>query len=563
MPHDAAERVCPNTGLALVQPAPAQRPDMRRSKMSERPPVEPGESFVYDPVRSPARAPSDRPPKSRQDSAPVSRKREGKHDLTGQTIGARYRIRGVLGEGGMGTVYDAEHLGLARHVAIKVLSPAHAKKRVSVKRFQQEARAAGAIGHPNICEVYDLGLLEDGSPYLVMEKLVGYTLSDRIAKEGGLPFDDVVEVIAQVLSGLIAAHEKGIVHRDIKPENIFLASRLGSPPIIKLLDFGVSKMMPEFQTHEDFDLTRTGMVMGTPYYMSPEQARGERNLDGRVDVYACGVVMYEAIAGKRPFMAPNYNALLLSIINTSPKPLRDVRPSIPAELEAIISRAMSRNRDDRFPSAKHFLRELAPPVPSAEGSGSRLPPSGPVEERGRPTSPGVRSRRDGPSVRIVPDASARIDPAIAFEPTMRRAPKWEAPTAAPRSRPSTPQVVDEESDSIDIPIEVTPPEDEIRDETLNEIEDEPTEIHTRPAMTGSRSAARIPPPTQPIEDWDGATLVKRPPDFPAPPPSVPADRPSRRGRGPRPFNPDETIKLDSKSDVELIDNDPRLPPRRR
>src|SRR5262249_35514203 len=181
--------------------------------------------------------------------------------------------------------------------------------------------------------------------------------------------------------------------------------RSGLPPIIKLLDFGVSKMMPEFANGEDFDLTRTGMVMGTPYYMSPEQARGERNLDGRVDVYACGVVMYEAIAGKRPFMAPNYNALLLSIINTSPKPLRDIRPSIPPKLEAFIPRAMARNRDDRFPSAKHFLGELAPAaplVPSAEGSGARLPPSGPME---RPTSGGVRSRRDAPSVRIVPDPS--------------------------------------------------------------------------------------------------------------------------------------------------------------
>ena len=203
----------------------------------------------------------------------------------------------------MGTVYEAEHLGLGRAVAVKVLNPSQAKKRVAVKRFQQEARAAGAIGHPNICEVYDLGLLDDGSPYLVMEKLIGTTLADRISREGGLPFDEIADVMIQVLSGLIAAHDKGIVHRDIKPENIFLARRVGCPPIVKILDFGVSKMMPQFQGgDEQLDLTRTGMVMGTPYYMSPEQARGERNLDGRVDVYACGVMMYEAIVGKRPFL---------------------------------------------------------------------------------------------------------------------------------------------------------------------------------------------------------------------------------------------------------------------
>src|SRR5439155_17041779 len=141
--------------------------------------------------------------------------------LTGKTIGGKYLVRAVLGEGGMGTVYEAEDLAIGRSVAVKVLHPTQARKKVAVKRFHQEARAAGAIGHPNICEVYDLGTLDDGSPYLVMEKLVGETLADRIASEGGLPFDDVIDVLTQVVSGLVAAHEKGIVHRDIKPENIF------------------------------------------------------------------------------------------------------------------------------------------------------------------------------------------------------------------------------------------------------------------------------------------------------------------------------------------------------
>ena len=164
--------------------------------------------------------------------------------------------------------------------------------------------------------------------------------------------------MVQVLSGLIAAHDKGIVHRDIKPENIFLARRLGCPAIVKILDFGVSKMMPQFQGGEELDLTRTGMVMGTPYYMSPEQARGERNLDGRVDVYACGVMMYEALIGKRPFLAPNYNALLLSIINTTPKPIREIRPATPPALEAIVMHSMAKARDDRYPSANAVLRDI-------------------------------------------------------------------------------------------------------------------------------------------------------------------------------------------------------------
>jgi serine/threonine-protein kinase len=414
MPHDAAERVCPTTGLRIDPQQVAQQgsvPPARHSRPGPPPPA-PSKPRLQD-----------------------KEGQEQQEQLIGLTIGGRYLIKGILGEGGMGTVYDAEHLGLSRQVAIKVLSPSQAKKRVAVKRFQQEARAAGAIGHPNICEVYDLGQLDDASPYLVMERLAGQTLAERIQKEGGLPFPDVIEIMTQVLSGLQAAHEKGIIHRDIKPENIFLARRIGAPPIIKLLDFGVSKMMPEFQTGEDqLDLTRTGMVMGTPYYMSPEQARGERNLDGRVDVYACGVVMYEAIAGKRPFLAPNYNALLLAIINTTPRSLREVRPNTPPELELIITHAMAKNRVDRYASAKHFLRDIAPPAP--DQSSPRLPPPPNAEERMRAQQLGgvLRQRRDtGPT-----DSRRRVP-----EP----APSRPVPPP-PGSRPKV------ESDSIEIPIDV-------------------------------------------------------------------------------------------------------------
>src|SRR6185437_3925065 len=136
--------------------------------------------------------------------------RSARRALIGQTIDGKYKVRAILGEGGMGSVFEAEHVAIGRVVAMKVLHPAQATKKVAVKRFHQEARAAGGIGHPNICEVYDLGALEDGSPYLVMERLVGETLADRIAAEGGLPFEDVIDVITQVLSGLVAAHEKGI-----------------------------------------------------------------------------------------------------------------------------------------------------------------------------------------------------------------------------------------------------------------------------------------------------------------------------------------------------------------
>ena len=292
--------------------------------------------------------------------APAPRRpaaRQGERDWFGRTIGGKYIIRSVLGEGGMGTVFEAEHAAIGRSVAIKVLHPQQARRNVAVTRLYQEARAAGAIGHPNICEVYDPGDPEAGSPYLVMERLVGETLADRIARQGGLGFIEVVDILMQVLSGLVVAHEKGIVHRDIKPENVFLARAVGFPMTAKILDFGISKMVTGDE-NDELHLTRTGMVMGTPFYMSPEQARGDRDLDARVDLYACGVILYEALTGRRPFVAPNYNALLMQILTGAPRPMHEIRKDVPAELERITDRAMRRSRDERYPSALEFHEDL-------------------------------------------------------------------------------------------------------------------------------------------------------------------------------------------------------------
>jgi serine/threonine protein kinase len=342
LPHPVEQAVCPGTGQEL------------RTK-SSRPP-------------RPAPAPA-RPPMSgavREPAAPPSRPAVAGH-LLGRTIGGRYRVRGVLGEGGMGTVFEAEHIALGRSVAVKVLRATPTTRatqvgsRESIRRFHQEARAAGAIGHPNICGVIDLGTLDDGSPYIVMERLIGETLADRIASEGGLPFEDVVDILTQVLSGLVAAHEQQIVHRDIKPENIFLTRRVGCRPLVKLLDFGVSKMtgVPVAGARqEDLILTRTGMVLGTPYYMAPEQARGERDLDARVDLYACGVILYEALTGRRPFTAANYNALLVQILSAAPRAASELRPALPPAFDAVIGKAMAHRREDRYRAAADFQRDL-------------------------------------------------------------------------------------------------------------------------------------------------------------------------------------------------------------
>jgi eukaryotic-like serine/threonine-protein kinase len=290
-------------------------------------------------------------------------------ELIGTILAERYKILSVIGQGGMGTVFLANHLDLDRPVAIKVLNPQQITKQAAVLRFHNEARTAGSIGHPNICEVYDLGTLPSGSPYIVMEYLTGDTLAAHIARHGKLEALEAMDIIAQVLAGLSAAHNKSIVHRDIKPENILLVSK--PRPMVKILDFGVSKMLgddPYGEGEDVLSLTRTGMVMGTPYYMSAEQARGERDLDGRVDVYACGVMLYEALAGKRPYIAPNYNALLIQIVGKSPPPLKEACPTIAPKLEALVTQAMARDRNKRFQTAAEFRTaltalhaELSPP----------------------------------------------------------------------------------------------------------------------------------------------------------------------------------------------------------
>ncbi len=342
MPHDAVVRICPATGLVIeVSASPAKAPQ-------------------HPPSRPPAVVPQPPPKKSASGESSSFTPQDVPRDMLGKTLGGRYLLRDVLGSGGMGTVFEAEHLGLKRTVAIKVLNPSQARKKTAVKRFQQEARAAGSIGHPNICEVYDLGSLDDGSPYLVMEKLTGKTLAQRLQKETRLSADDVVEIIIQTLSGLGAAHDKGIVHRDVKPDNIFIARRSGANDIVKVVDFGVSKIFARGAEAEgeELDLTRTGMVMGTPYYMSPEQASGERNLDARVDIYACGVVMYEAVTGRRPFLAPNYNALLLKIISCTYKSVREVMPEVSPAFEAVVKRAMAGDRENRYANASEMQRDL-------------------------------------------------------------------------------------------------------------------------------------------------------------------------------------------------------------
>jgi len=277
-------------------------------------------------------------------------------DRVGEVLDGKYRLLRLIGSGGMGGVYEAEHLEIGKHVAVKFLHVEYAKNPEAVRRFHQEARAAAAAGHAGIVDIYDIGKTSDGAPYLVMELLEGESLGGMLKREKAISVALAVAIARGALSALAAAHKKGIVHRDIKPDNIFLEQTSSEGPSVKLLDFGVSKMsqlgVPS--------ATVEGTALGTPHYMAPEQARGELTLDARVDVYAMGVILYEMLAGTLPFDAPNYHALILRVIQDPPRPLSEHRPEVPQELAAVIEKALAKAPADRFASAEALAEALRP-----------------------------------------------------------------------------------------------------------------------------------------------------------------------------------------------------------
>jgi serine/threonine-protein kinase len=275
----------------------------------------------------------------------------------GETIEGKYRIIRLLGQGGMGAVYEGENVRIHRRVAIKVLHAAVAAKADVVQRFEREAQAAGRIGSEHIVEVLDLGNLPSGERYMVMEFLEGDSLGERIKKRRRLPPAEVGPIIHQLLEGLAAAHQAGIIHRDLKPDNVYLlASRGGQRDFVKVLDFGVSKFSA--LDGDSMSMTKTGAVMGTPYYMSPEQARGSK-IDARSDLYSVGVVMYQAVTGRVPFSAETFNELVFKIALESPEPAELVVRDLDPAFASIIARAMIRDVNMRFQSSREFQAAVA------------------------------------------------------------------------------------------------------------------------------------------------------------------------------------------------------------
>lgn len=279
----------------------------------------------------------------------------------GVVLAGKFRIEQVLGQGGMGVVVAAHHLQLDERVALKFLLPEALSNAEAVARFAREARAAVKIKSEHVARVTDVGTLDNGSPYMVMEYLQGTDLSDRVANHGALPIDEVVEYVLQACEALAEAHAIGIVHRDLKPANLFLTRRADGSACVKVLDFGISKVTTG--SDSEMNMTKTATVMGSPLYMSPEQMASARDVDPRTDIWAIGAIIHELVTGNVPFVADTMPQLCAKILQEPAPPLRDARPDAPPGLQEVVARCLQKNPTDRYPTVAELAADLLPYAP--------------------------------------------------------------------------------------------------------------------------------------------------------------------------------------------------------
>ncbi len=275
----------------------------------------------------------------------------------GSVIGGKYALQSLLAVGGMGAVYAAENTWTRRPVAVKLLHPEFVRTPEVAHRFMQEAQLASQLRHPNIVDVLDLGQdPADSSLYIVQELLHGNDLRAVLDASGRLDVSAAIDIVLPLAGALSLAHQRAVVHRDIKPENVFLAKDEHGGAVPKLIDFGISKVTTEGR--DDRNLTQAGTLVGTPNYMSPEQARGEAQLDGQTDVWSLGVMLYEMLCGKVPFDAPNQNVLMVKIIMDAPTPIQSIAPDLPPALATVVHTALARERSARYPDMATFAAAL-------------------------------------------------------------------------------------------------------------------------------------------------------------------------------------------------------------
>ena len=278
----------------------------------------------------------------------------------GEVLEGKYQIEKIVGEGGMGAVALATHVLRRARVALKFMNPMYLPVPGAIERFRNEGVAASQIQSDHCVQIFDVGALPNGAPYLVMEYLAGLDLAQLLVRDGrpGLPVERAVHFTLQILRGLQAAHGKGIVHRDMKPSNCFVVNKDGEDDFVKLLDFGISKVrQPGEQA-----LTQTNSALGTPLYMSPEQAKSPRDVDSRSDIYSVGVILYELLTGKTPFFSESgeFTEILFKLFTTDAPHIKTVRPDVPDALAAVVHHALSRDQNQRFADVMQFAEALAP-----------------------------------------------------------------------------------------------------------------------------------------------------------------------------------------------------------
>jgi tRNA A-37 threonylcarbamoyl transferase component Bud32 len=328
----------------------------------------------------------------------------------GDLLAGKYRVERVLGAGGMGLVVAAEHVHLKQRVAIKFLLPA-ASSGESMERFLREAQAAARIRSEHVAGVLDVGTLDSGAPYMVMEFLEGRDLAQLLDGRGSLPAVEAIEYMLEACEGVAEAHAVGIVHRDLKPSNLFLCDRGGGRTVVKVLDFGISKSVSRpGLTRSDLTLTKTAAVMGSPLYMSPEQMMSAKDVDARTDIWSLGVSLFELITGKRPFEGESLTELVANVLQRPPLTMGQVIPDVPPAFDAALGGALEKEREKRYPSVAEFAAAIAPFGPRhaalaveriarALGSSAQVPsalattvPVAALETAGRSDPPAERAR---------------------------------------------------------------------------------------------------------------------------------------------------------------------------
>ncbi|HVY36813.1 MAG TPA: serine/threonine-protein kinase [Polyangia bacterium] len=305
--------------------------------------------------------------------------------VPGTIIGAKYRIDREIGSGGQGSVYEATHIRLRQKVAIKFLHVHRAQSEARIERLFREARAAFRVRSEHVARVIDVDMIDD-APFIVMEYLRGVDLKTLLATRGPLPCREAVGLLLQACEGVAEAHDLGIVHRDLKPSNLFLEERAGGAPLVKVLDFGLSKSVaPGTASPEDLDLTEPLVLLGSPRYMSPEQARDPRQADARSDIWSLGLILHELLTGQPAFRAKTKADVLALVLLKNPTPVSLLRPELPPEIERVILRCLQKAPEHRFSSVRQLMIELAP---FAEGA-----PNGPRAPSAEPPPPTPAPRR--------------------------------------------------------------------------------------------------------------------------------------------------------------------------